>query len=412
MKLPGSNFVSPIGLGLIAVLILVAAYFGFGTLETFLILALLVCLAAYLWGRFALSRIELDCAEEDCCAFPGQIMEAEACFRNRKLLPLIWLDLSFPLEGKTCLATPEDELSTAEMEAGTKPDELRSAFVWVMPHQTIRWKQRARAVHRGVCRVEKLRLYSGDGFGLSTRHTEAALPRAFRFVVYPKLIEVDPSLILHNMSEMESAKNGFYTDRTLLETIRDYREGDNFKSINWRLLAKRDELQVNVYEKLNMHRVCFIPDLMSYVQVVENNDNTERQFVRILDSEGLERMFSLMASLIVRLHERGVLCSVVVPQIGEEPERLIIPETAEGQVMELLGALAEIDYVNQNAGFPMEAVERERHKLGQIYIFSDSTKTANFVRAAEELSAIRIVRKDTGETEERNIFTETDLLLI
>jgi len=311
MKQPGSNLVSWFGLGFLAVLILVAAYFDMNRLEGFLILVFILCLIAFVWGRLSLRKIELQSAEEDCCGFPGEILEASSSLYNKKMLPLVWLDLSLPVGKKTCIeACPENAPSEDEDGEKPAPRELRSTFIWVMPHQKMRWKQRAMAVHRGVCTVEEVKLHSGDGFGLCTQTKKYKLPCRLRYVVYPKVVDVDVSPILNNMSEMESTKNGFYTDRTLLENTRDYREGDSFKNINWRLLARKDEVQVNEYEKLTMRRVCFMPDMFSFTHIEEILEENERREERVTETEELENMFSLLASLIVKLHEKGVLCSL------------------------------------------------------------------------------------------------------
>lgn len=413
MKQPGSNFVSWFGLAFLAALILVAAYFDMAKLEGFLIIVFILCLVAFLWGRFSLRKIELESAEEDCCGFPGQLLEVDSSLHNRKMLPLIWLDLSIPIGKKTCISpcaeNGEEEDSSPEKN---KARELRSTFLWVMPHQKLLWKQRALAVHRGVCRVEEVKLHSGDGFGLCTQTKKISLPCPIRFVVYPKVEPVDVSLILNNMSEMESAKNGFYTDRTLLENTRDYREGDSFKNINWRLLARKDEVQVNEYEKLTMRRVCFMPDMFSFTHIEEILEENERREERVTESEELENMFSLLASIIVKLHERGVLCSLVIPAIGDREEKLIIPENTQTQVMELLGALAEIEYDAEPTRVPVDAVMIERHKLGQIYVLSKNLKRSILsedLMAAEEFSAISILSESPPLHEsERSILTETD----
>lgn len=415
MKQPGSNFVSLFGLGLLALLVLVAAYFGYSRLEAFLVLCLVLCLAAFLWAKFALRRIDVDIPPEDVCAFPGQSLELEAAVHNRKMLPLIWLDLCFPTAEHPCLEPHPDDV-VREDEDDTKRMDLRSAFLWVMPHQSIRWTQRAMAVQRGVCRVESVELVSGDGFGLSAKTRKMPLAAPFRFVVYPRIVPADVSLILNNMSEMEAAKNGFYTDRTLLETTRDYREGDSFKNINWRILARKDDVQVNVYEKLTMRRVCFVPDMYSFTYMGEVEEGTQRAKRRVLDHEGLERMFSLLASLIVRLHERGVLCSLVIPEYEGSPERVVIPETGEMQVMQLLTALAEIEYDIQEAVLPVETLVTERHKLGQPYILSHSLERS-FLKpgsiAADEVGAITILQEATREeAEDRHIFTESDFISV
>lgn len=414
MKAPGSNFVSCFGLGFLAVLILVAAYFDMAALEGFLILVLILCLVAFLWGRLSLRKMDFRCMDEECCGFPGQKLEAECLIHNKKLLPLIWLDMSFPIGKKTCL-DPEDKVDEGESHAITKDGRyLRSTFLWVMPHQRIRWTQSAMAVHRGVCRVEEVKLHSGDGFGLSTQTSKLRLERPLKFVVYPKIVPVDVSLILNNMSEMESARNGFYTDRTLLDTTRDYREGDSFKNINWRLLARRDELQVNVYEKLTMRRVCFMPDMFSFTHIEEVEEEGERRHEeRVVEREELEEMFSLMASLIVKLHERDVLCTLVLPARGEEPERLVIPENGETQVMELLGALAEAEYEAELTRVPIEAIAMNRHMLGQMYVFSKNMERSCLgcdVPGIDELGAIGILQETPTMPEggDRRYFSETD----
>ncbi len=413
MKQPGSNLVSWFGLGFLAALILVAAYFEMAKLELFLILVFILGLVAFVWGRLSLKNIELQCDEEDCCGFPGEVLEADFGLRNKKMLPLIWLDMSLPIGKKTCIAPKSDnELPEDDSEEKPSARELRSTFIWLMPHQRLSWKQKALAVHRGVCAVEEARLHSGDGFGLCTQTKKQKLPCRLRYVVYPKIVPVDVSPILNNMSEMESAKNGFYTDRTLLENTRDYREGDSFKNINWRLLARKDEVQVNEYEKLTMRRVCFMPDMFSFTHIEEILEENERREERVTEEEELEDMFSLLASLIVKLHERGVLCSLVIPSIGEREERLIIPENAETQVMELLGALAEIEYDSENTHIPTDAVMMKRHKLGQIYVLSKNLQRSILskdVMEAEELSAISILSESPALNEVgRSILTKTD----
>ena len=169
---------------------------------------------------------------------------------------------------------------------------------------------------------------------------------------------------------------------------------------------------MNEYEKLTMRRVCFMPDMFSFTHIEEILEENERREERVTEEEELEDMFSLLASLIVKLHERGVLCSLVIPSIGEREERLIIPENAETQVMELLGALAEIEYDSENTHIPTDAVMMKRHKLGQIYVLSKNLQRSILskdVMAAEELSAISILSESPALNEVgRSILTKTD----
>lgn len=416
MKQQGSNFVSWGGIIFLAILVLLAAYFDVASLEIFLVVVFILCLAAFAWGRFALRKVEVEIEEEECCGFPGQVLEVDAQLHNRKVLPLIWLDLGFTIGTKTCIVPPAEATGKHSEPKQEKQRELRAAFIWVMPHQKVSWKQSALAVHRGICRMDTVNLCSGDGFGLSSQTGTMTLPAPVRFVVYPKIIPVDVALILNNMSEMENAKNGFYTDRTLLENTRDYREGDSFKNINWRLLARRDDVQVNVYEKLTMHRVCFIPDMFSFTHLEDIEEGQEKRRVRVLETECMEDMFSLMASVIVKLHEHGVICSLVVPACGDKPEKVVIPESAETQVMELLGALAEIEYECENMSMPADTLTFERHKLGQIYLFSKNLQRSMLTSghcAIQELGIISVLQDASGlMSGEKNILSEMDFKTI
>lgn len=409
MKLPGSNFVSRVGIGVLLLLILVTAYLGYGLLEAFLAVIALLCLCAYLWARFSLRRVSVKMDVSECSAFPGQLLEADACLKNEKFLPLLWLDLRFPTEGKSCVAPASAE----EPEAGGEEDRERDiceSFSWIMPHQSLRWRQTALAVHRGVCRVDSVELSSGDGFGLTVQSRRAELPGGFRFLVYPRIVPVDVSAVLRNMSELEPAKSGFYTDRTLLAGTRDYREGDSFRDINWRLLARSDSLQVNVHETLAMRRVCFVPDLQSFRYQAEVEVDREKKWMTLVREEELEQMFSLLASLILRLHEREMLCTLVIPAVGEAPARILVPETRDTQVMEHLAALAEVEYAGEDARLPLDEMEDQRHRLGQVYILSHHLEED--ASGPEELGAFRIVQElPEEESFDRHILKETDFLM-
>lgn len=409
MKLPGSNFVSITGLILLAVLIFVCAYFGFALLEAFLVVLLLLCLAAYLWARFSLGNISVAFDETDCRAFPGQTLETGARLVNAKLLPLLWLDLELPTGGRTCVAPVVDGESGEE----DKPAAIAENFSWIMPHQKLSWRQSALAVHRGVCPVDRVELMSGDGFGLTVQRRSVPVSGGVRFVVYPPIRQVDITLILNSMSELEPVKNGFYTDKTLLAGTRDYRDGDSFRDINWRLMARSDSLQVNVHERLSMRRVCFVPDVQSFAYQAEVEEDQKKKTVTLVRADEMEQMLSLLASMIVALNDREVLCTLVVPAIGEKEARVIVPQVREDQIVEHLTALAEVDYAGEETRLPVDEMLAGLHQLGRIYILSLNLKNAAGAGLDGELGLMRIVQEtEEGGLSPRNIFSEMDFLAL
>lgn len=408
-----SNFTTPVGLGLLLVMLLAAAYFRAAVLEIFLAGLLLLCIAAFAWARFSLRKLNLRIRGGDICGFPGEVLEAEAELKNQKLLPLIWLEFRLPRTKGCCIAPewgdPADDPLSAERE--TEPVTVR--FAWILPHQTLHWRQRVRAARRGVYRLDRGEAVSGDGFGLTSRKCTAALGGGARFVVYPRIRPVEVQHLMRTLRELEPAKNGFYADRTLLNTVRDWRDGDSVRDINWRLLARTDNLQVNVHETLDARRLCLLPDLFSFSRMEEIRGDGVIRFERRTDEPSLERMLSLLASLITALTERDVLCTLVVPAYGGSPVRVLIPESRDGQVAVLLTALAEIDYHGEETSLPFDELVAQHHLLGQIFLASRDFSSSMWHDApelTEELGAMRILQEMTGDCpEDTIIFQETDL---
>jgi uncharacterized protein (DUF58 family) len=400
MKTAGSNFATRAGLAVLLILVLACAYFGLAAPGVFLGGLLLLCALVLFWSRTSLRRIDVRFSGGDICAFPGDRFRVEAVLTNRKFLPLLWLDLAIPTGERPCVGP---------VGGG---DGLSETFTWVMPQQTLRWRQEAAALRRGVCPVDTLTLRSGDGFGLTEQSAETAPSGRFRFVVYPRIVPVDLRPVLRSMRELERAGDGLTVDKTLLNSTRDYRSGDSFRDINWRLLARTDDVQVNVYEKLAVRRVCFLPDLASYcdTETVAHGDGTET--VYHVREEALERMLSLIASLSARLAERNVLCSLAVPGFSGHSERTFIPEIAADQVMPVLVSLAEIDYVGGPAAFSAEELLSARHRLGQLYLFSRDAAHAAFRDGdtAEMLGLIRVLAETDSTADGPSVLKESDLL--
>ena len=352
MRTRKSNFVTKTGLIFLTAVVLIAAYFKYTELTAFGGLVLFFSLCAFLWAEGSVSKICVKCSEDVLYAFPDEDFDLHMSLENQKVLLLMWLDLNLPLERSRCIGKNVTEF-----------------FSWVMPWQTIEWRMKVPAAARGTARLDRVLLCSGDGFGLDETEKESELSRPVRLIVYPKVHPIDPSPLLRNMSEPEPSKNGILTDRTMINNIRPYEDGDNFRDINWRMMARSGEPYVNIHEKMAMRRVCLIPDLksFSYEVTIEYSDgiHTEQR----VHEEKLEEALSAMASYIAALHEHDILCTLVIPSYNNSKGRIIVPETPETQIVELLSALAEIDYRGGAAALPEVEMEEVHYLLGQIYRF-------------------------------------------
>ena len=398
-----SNFVNPAGLAVIAVLALLSAYFGIDLLFAVLMGAFFVCLVSWLWTRSALNRLKFGSDRSEVCGFPGDELQVKVSLTNDKLLPVVWLRADLAAGEGDCVASDTED---------------PAVFSWVMPHQSLDWTERLGCVRRGVREFTSVETSSGDGFGLSEASKSLVLERPFRAVVFPSLMDVDVSRILSRLSELEASRKGFYSDPTLIKSVRDYSGGDSFKDINWRLLARGDKMLVNVKEKMDVRRTCLILDIESFsvTEEIATQAGTRREH-RLLEKE-FEHMLSLAASVAAKLSNKGVVCSLVIPgylvkkesSIEHEAraERVILPDESASQAEILLTALAEIDYHGGPAKFPLEQISAEYHKLGQPFCFASSRRRAqDKLELALPAAVWYVLPEDDGSG---RVIEETELL--
>ena len=343
-----SNFVKPAGLAALAACALLSAYFGINALFAVLSGVFLLCLIAWLWTRFSLDKVSVEVKETELRGFPGSEISVPVRIENRKILPVVWLEAALVLPEDSCVSPA---------------DEKAAMFSWVMPWQNIDWHEDFKALRRGVCRFNAADAASGDGFGLSETARRAELPAAGRIVVYPELLDISVNMLMHRLSELEPSKKGFYTDPTLLQSVRDYIPTDSARDISWRLLARQGKVYVNVKEKMDLRRICLALDLESCGS-----------------SEAVEHMISVAASACAELGEKGVFCTLVLPSyevirggIKEREEaRVVIPMDLQSQTDDILCALAEVSYQEGKCSFPLRTMASQLRSLGQVFCFTRS----------------------------------------
>lgn len=358
MKNKGSNLTTAIGLGILVILIFVAAYIKIPALEAFLIVITLLCAIAWVWTIYALKKIDIILKENEITLFPGDKSKFTISLANNKLLLLIWLKLT--LTGRN--------LDIIDCKDNTK------TLSWIMPFQNLEWSWQFTALSRGVCTLDSFQLRSGDGFGLSdkTRLTKANHP--LRIIVFPKTFPVDVSYIQNHVKELDRSISGYYSDRTLLKYTRPYTGIENSKDINWRSLARGNEPEVNIYEQQAMHRVCFIPDLESFVYEVVKTENGEQKIIRNLHKEEFEHALSMIASIITTLDSRKVTASLIIPAFAQQKMNIIFGDQNTNDI-DLLKSLAEIDYNKEETSITQDIEESIFYTSGQIFVFAYSKDT-------------------------------------
>jgi uncharacterized protein (DUF58 family) len=216
---------------------------------------------AWWWNRHSLDRVQYKRTFGQRRAFPGEIIELAFRVANEKLLPLGWLmvedqwSLSLPLD------TPEEQGALIPAAYG-RTGFFRSAF-------SVRWFERItrhyriRCTRRGFYPFGPARMSSGDIFGLF--RNQQVHDHLDWLIVYPQVLPLE--------------KLGFPPKEPLGETraswrmledpsrtvgIRDYQQHDSFRRIHWKATARRQDLQVKVYEPTTSHNLVIFLNVATY----------------------------------------------------------------------------------------------------------------------------------------------------
>ena len=384
--LNSSLFASLPGLLLLAGLTIAAAYYGATLIAAFLLLIFLLCASACLWSRGVLGKTSVSVDDGQTACHAGETMPLTLRLRSRSFFPLIWLDVILPFGDTPILRREGDEPGKTHTFITGKPFYgLRERFVWLLWQQEIACEETILALRRGVVSIPHACLQAGDGLGMAAAQRYMPLDRPVRLLVYPRLVRVDINPFLRLITDAEAGARGQTEDITLLKSSRPYQYGDSMKRINWRYLAMTGRMEVNQYETITPGCITFFVDLLSfrYVEVYTNvNDQKETRIA--LHAEELEKMLSLVASLIRALHERSQRFALVIPGYADHDPVVLKPSGSDAAYELAMEALAEIDYHAQTILLPADDIRRMRRKLGSIHLCSYSDSSA----AGESLEAL------------------------
>ena len=215
-------------------------------------LAFVVAMASRVWAALALEEITIDRTASVNHAFLGDEIEITFTVENKKPLPVPWLEINeyvprgLLVEGFK--AAEQSYLGGAEMTASTS----------LGSYERVKVKRRLTALHRGMYRLGKTRLRSGDLFGLypavaTLEHTPWAL------YVYPAIKSIPGfSLPARRPIGDSLSRERLWDDPSRPAGVREYRPGDPIKNIDWKTTAKRDELYVRQFDpSVSEHAVIF-----------------------------------------------------------------------------------------------------------------------------------------------------------
>ena len=205
--------------------------------------------AAYWWARNSLRHLSYQRRLGVRRAFPGETVDLTLSITNQKLLPLAWL----MVEDQWPMALP--------LTDGTLFPSVAGQVGYCLNAFSVRWLERVnrhyhlRCTRRGFYPFGPVRLVSGDIFGLFRQQTRHE--RLDWLIVYPQVVPLEKLGFppKQPFGEVKAAWR-IFEDPSRALGIRDYQPEDAFRHVHWKATARRQELQVKVYEPTTSHTLA------------------------------------------------------------------------------------------------------------------------------------------------------------
>jgi uncharacterized protein (DUF58 family) len=270
-------------------LLIVLIYFHIVSLIVFVIFMLAINLLVIVWKKKALSQVLPSIKITRSRVFARQEIELSAEIVNNKYLPLTWLE--WESENLRGITWPGQESS------------YRIRLLWILWKQSAVWSITVQADRRGVYPIGRITLRSGDGFRFTEEEQKFDLKE--NLYVYPLLMPVTaPSLLTSQRLAMQGRNGGFLEDPLLVNGIREYQPGDEWRRISWQASARTGILQTKVYQPIRLQAVSFFVDVSGFADL-----NQEEKF---------ERLLSIVASTALAYSEQRISVGFATNGVNHE----------------------------------------------------------------------------------------------
>jgi uncharacterized protein (DUF58 family) len=295
----------------VGALLFIALLYGQRDLTVLTLLVLGVISGARLWARMSLSGIKYRLRIDKQKVFPGEKLTLKLSAENAKFLP-IWLEMKVPIG------------SLLQHSSGERVLTKESSLLW---YQRTHFEWDLTAERRGVYQIGPLHILAGDLFSFFSKHKRAE--EFHSIIVYPRLVSLKSfSLPRRDFFGVPRAKSPVQDPIYILGT-RDYQHGQPSKYIHWKASARHNRLQEKVFESTQQEKVL----------LVVNVD----PFARCKAEEDFERTLEIVASLAVRLDQRGHSVGLVANGTVKGGGPAIVPVARNYQqlpaILELLARL-------------------------------------------------------------------------
>ncbi|MAF51751.1 MAG: hypothetical protein CL694_01840 [Chloroflexi bacterium] len=354
---------------LFVVLIIIGVFAGQGLVIGFGVMGLLVAGISWVWNRLSLEEVSYARKISQPRVFIGEETMLAVSVTNRKPLPIGRLEITDEVPEELTVADADISPS-----ANPKYTVMRhiTSLAW---YERISWEYTIKANHRGFYRIGPARLESGDLFGFFNSESRAS--DNDYLLVYPKVAPL-PEIGIPAVRPLGETRGGMaiFQDPSRPAGVRDYQLGDPLKTVDWKLSARMQRLQVRTFEPSSTYTVVL-------VVVVETTERSWEGYSPI----NLERVITASASLASYVSEKQYslgLFSNGTPILSDRPMK-VRPARSPEQLTIILEALATIRPLPIGPMAPQLAQYTKQFSLGVTMVIVAALLNEDMVETIEDL---------------------------
>ena len=284
---------------------------------------LAMLLLSYFWNFLSLRglNIEFNLSREKIMA--GEETDFIIVLENLKLLPLPGLHFSCSFSRGI---RPSTSRLLQQMPGNRQLFQDRISLNWF---ERVRRKYTLSLDGRGRYTIDRAKLKSRDYFSLFSR--EKTLEQSLELLVYPRLYQVRGQLFKNIKTGGTRMSRGWiFQERTNRAGVRNYHYTDSWKTINWKVSARHQELKSDIYH----------PSLETEVELLLDVRTTEHHWQGFEPSK-LEEAIALTGSLAAELLRLDLAVGLTSNGLGRSGQGFhLVPDKNPRQLEMILSELA------------------------------------------------------------------------
>lgn len=354
------------------ILIPIALFFDVQAMLVISAFLLTIIPVAWWWNRHSLDGVAYERSFGERRAFPGEVMEMTLGVSNQKILPLGWLvlqdqwSMALPLEEGILFPTPSGQHGY-----------FRSAF-------SIRWFERVnrhyqiRCTRRGFYPFGPAHLRSGDIFGLFGQHR--VHNQLDWLIVYPQVLPLD-ALGFPQKEPFGEIKASWriFEDPSRAVGVRDYQPEDSFRHVHWKATARRQDLQIKVYEPATSHNLVLFLNVATYARHWQGVNP-------IILEKAIATTASIANHAVDERYIVGLVANGSIPH-SDQPIK-VLPSRRPDQLTRVLEALAAVTSFSTSSIESLLLAESPRLAWGATLVVLTAVITEDLVSTLYRLHKV------------------------